>query len=630
VTYGHWGKLLRVNLTTRSITTEELDETFLRRYVGGWGFIAYYLLKELAPGIDPLGPQNKLIFTTGPVTGQPIAGGGRHMVGAKSPLTGGFAASEAGGYFGAELKRAGWDTIVIEGVSESPVYLWIEDAQVALLPADHVWGLETWDAQERIRQELGDRRIRVAQCGPAGEKLVRISNLIHDANRAAGRSGLGAVMGSKKLKAVAVRGSQRPTTADPDKIRELARWFRDHYKETSSGIFSTLGTMRMIRNNNAVGGLPTRNFQEGTFEGFEGISAETQRDTITVGRDTCFGCPIRCKWIVEVAEGDDDEYHVDRKYGGPEYEAAGSMGALCGIDDIRVVAAANQLCNANGLDTIGTGVTIAFAMECFERGIIGPEDTGGLDLRFGNAQALIEMIKRIIRREGFGDILAEGSRRAAERMGGGAINYAIQIKGQEVAMHDPRVKYGHGLGIAVSPTGSDHMHSVHDSNYQTQAGITQLEPFGILEPLPFDDLSTDKVRMVRYSMMWRVLDNLLGTCMFQAWTPQQEAEMVAATTGWNTSVMELWLAAERAYDMARAFNAREGFGPEDDMLPRRFTHPFDKGPAAGQAPTMEQFRAALHKFYGMMSWDAQTAAPTRSKLEDLGVGWVADLLESTG
>ncbi|HUV93652.1 MAG TPA: aldehyde ferredoxin oxidoreductase family protein [Anaerolineae bacterium] len=624
MTYGHWGKALRVNLTTGSITTEELDEAFLRRYVGGWGFIAYYLLKELAPGIDPLGPENKLIFTTGPVTGQPIAGGGRNMVGAKSPLTGGFAASEAGGYFGAELKRTGWDTVIIEGVAESPVYLWIKDDQVELLPADHLWGLETYEVQQRIREERGDRLIRVAQCGPAGEKLVRISNIIHDANRAAGRTGLGAVMGAKKLRAVAVRGSKRPTAADPDKLRCLARWFRDHYQETGSGIFSTLGTMRMVRNNQAVGGLPTRNFQEGVFSGFEGISAETQTDTITVGRDTCFGCPIRCKWIVEV---DDEDYHVDREYGGPEYETACAMGALCGIDDIRVVALANQLCNATGLDTIGTGVTIAFAMECYERGIIGPEDTDGLELRFGNGAALIEMIKRIVERKGFGDVLAEGSRGAAERIGGGAINYAIQIKGQEVAMHDPRVKYGHGLGIAVSPTGSDHMHSVHDSGYQTQGGIAQLEPFGILEPLPFDDLSTEKVRMVRYAMMWRVLDNLLGTCMFQAWTPQQETEMVAAITGWNTSVMELWLAAERAYDMARAFNAREGFGPEDDLLPRRFTQHFRKGPAAGQAPTAEGFRAALLKFYGMMGWDPQTAAPTRAKLEDLGIGWVADLVE---
>ena len=627
MSYGHWGKALRVNLSSGSIATETLGETFLRRYVGGWGFIAYYLLKELAPGVDPLGPDNKLIFATGPVTGQPIAGGGRHMIGGKSPLTGGFAASEAGGFFGAELKRAGWDAIIFEGVAESPVYLWVKDDHVELRPADHLWGLETYDAQERIRDELADRRIRVSQCGPAGEKLVRVANVIHDANRAAGRTGLGALMGSKKLRAVAVRGSQRPPVADPDRLGELARWFRDHYKETGSAIFSTLGTMRMVRNNNRAGGLPTRNFQQGVFEGFEGISFETQSETITVDRATCFGCPVRCKWVVEV---DDEEYPVESKYGGPEYETAGAMGSLCGIDDIRAVAYANQLCNANGLDTIGTGATIAFAMECTQRGLISSKDTDGIDLRFGNAGALIEMIERIARREGFGDVLAEGSRRAAEQIGGDAIRYALQIKGQEVAMHDPRVKYGHGLGIAVSPTGADHMHSLHDSNYQTDGGIADLKPLGVLEPLPFDDISTAKVRMVRQAMVWRQTYNLTGICYFHAWTPRQMSEIVAAATGWNTSVMELWLAGERAYDMARAFNAREGFGPEDDRLPPRLMEKLPEGPVAGKVYTEEQFRGSVAKFYELMGWDPRTAAPTRAKLEDLDVGWVADLLEEVG
>ena len=627
MSYGHWGKGLRVNLATGGISTEALNERFLRRYVGGWGFIAYYLLKELAPGTDPLGPDNKLIFATGPLAGQPLAGGGRHMIGAKSPLTGGFAGSEAGGFFGAELKRAGWDLIVFEGAADSPVYLWIKDDQVELRAADHLWGLETYDAQQLIREELGDTRVRVAQCGVAGENLVRIANVMHDATRAAGRTGMGAVMGSKKLRAVAVRGSQRPPVADPDKIGEMARWFRQNYKETGSAVFSTLGTMRMVRVNNNVGGLPTRNFQQGTFEGFEKISAETQLETITVARDTCYGCPIRCKWVVET---DDEKYPVDRKYGGPEYETTGAMGALCGIDNLHAVAHANQLCNAYGLDTIGTGVTIAFAMECFERGLIGTEDTNGLELSFGHPEALIEMIKRIARREGFGDVLADGSRRAAERIGDDAPNYAVQIKGQEVAMHDPRVKYGHGLGIAVSPTGADHMHSVHDSGYQTDGGIAGLKPLGVLDPLPATDLSTGKVRMVRQAMMWRVTYNLTGICYFQFWSPQQVSDLVAAATGWNTSVMEIWLAGERAYDMARSFNAREGFCPEDDLIHPRFTQPLSDGPAAGKTFTMDEFKTALSKFYELMSWDSGTGAPTRAKLEDLDIGWVADLLEGTG
>ncbi|MEA3406709.1 MAG: aldehyde ferredoxin oxidoreductase family protein [Chloroflexota bacterium] len=624
MSYGHWGKALRVNLTTGDIKSETLDEKFLRRYLGGWGFIAYYLLKEVPAGIDPLGKENKLIFTTGPLAGQPLAGGGRHMVGAKSPLTGAFSGSEAGGFWGAEFKHSGWDTIIFEGASESPVYLWIKDDEVELRSADALWGKETYDVEQQIREELGDNNVRVAQCGPAGERLVRISNIIHDATRAAGRTGLGAVMGSKKLKAVAVRGSKRTPVADRDKLRKMGRWFAQNYKETSSAVFSTVGTNRMIRVNQEAGGLPTRNFQEGQFEGFEAISSETMNESITIGRDTCYGCPIRCKWLVEV---DSDKYPVDPKYGGPEYEAAAVMGAYCGIDDLEAVAYANQLCNANGLDTIGTGSTVAFAMECYERGLLGPEDTDGLELTFGNAEALVETIKRIIARDGIGDLLAEGSRRAAEQIGGEASNYSMNIKGQEVAMHDPRVKYGHGLGIAVSPTGADHMHSVHDSGYQTEEGIADLKPLGVLDPLPFDDISTDKVRMVHQAMIWRVSYNLTGICYFHAWTPEQTKELINAATGWNTSVLEIWLAAERAYDMARVFNAREGFGPEDDMLPDRLMEPLPEGPVAGKVYTKEEFLQARNKFYAMMDWDPETAAPTREKLEALDIAWVADLIE---
>ena len=624
MTYGHWGKALRVNLSDGAITEEHLSETFLRQYMGGWGFIAHVLLHELEPGTDPLGPENVFVYATGPVTGQPVAGGGRHMIGSKSPLTGGFAGSEAGGYFGAELKRAGWDMIIIEGAASLPMYLWIADDQVELRPADHLWGLTTLVAEQRIRDELGDQRIRVSQCGPAGENLVRVANVIHDANRAAGRSGLGAVMGSKKLKAVAVRGTQRPPVADQDKLSELGKWFAANFRETGSGVFSTLGTMRMVRVNNDTGGLPTRNFQQGTFEGYEAISAEAQTDEITVSRATCFACPVRCKWEVQV---DDEKYPVDPKYGGPEYETAGAMGSVCGVDDLKIVAYANQLCNANGLDTIGAGMTIAFAMECFERGLIGTQDTDGIELRFGNGEALIEMLERMVQRKGFGDVLAEGSLRAAQQIGGDAARYTVQIKGQEVAMHDPRVKYGHGLGIAVSPTGADHMHSVHDSGYQTDGGIAGIKPLGVLEPLPWDDLSKDKARMVRWAMMWRATYNLTGICFFHFYSPQQVAALISAATGWNTSVMELWLAGERAYDMARAFNAREGLGVADDMLPDRLFEKLPDGPKAGKVYSREQFQSTLTAFYGMMGWDADTGAPSRAKLEDLGVGWVADLLE---
>ncbi|MHB1354582.1 MAG: aldehyde ferredoxin oxidoreductase family protein [Anaerolineae bacterium] len=622
--YGHWGKLLRVNLSTGAITVESYDDIFLRRYVGGWGFIAYHLLKEVPAGCDPLGPQNKLIITTGAMTGQPVAGGGRHMIGGKSPLTGGFGAGECGGYFGAELKRAGWDTVIIEGVSPTPVYLWIKDDHVELRSAEHLWGRETLDVQQSIREEMDEKWARVAQIGTAGEKLARIANIIHDVNRAVGRTGMGAVMGSKRLRAVAVRGSSRPPTADVAKVSELGKWFRDHFQETGSAVFATLATLRMVRNNNNAGGLPTRNFQEGVFEGFEKLSAENQIKTVLVDRDSCFGCPIRCKWVVEVKE---PEYPVRREYGGPEYETTGAFGSLCGIDDNRVTSYANQLCNANGLDTIGTGAAIALAIECSERGLLTPDRTDGLHLRFGDGATVIELIKRTVRREGFGDILAEGSWRLAQWIGGEAANYTVTVKGQDLAMHDPRVKYGHGLGVAVSPTGADHMHSLHDNGYQTVGGIHDIGPLGVIEPLAYDDLSPAKVRLVRQVMLWRVLDNVTGICMFQAWSPQQKVDLISATTGWNTSVLELWQAAERAYDMARAFNAREGFGPEDDRLPERIMQPLPAGPVANKVIDKTVFADAIKKLYAMMGWDPDTAAPTRTKLEELGIAWVADLLE---
>jgi len=431
-------------------------------------------------------------------------------------------------------------------------------------------------------------------------------------------------MGSKKLKAVVVRGTQRPPTADPETLREMGRWMRDHYMETGSASFATVGTVRMVRVNNGVGGLPTRNFQQGQFEDYEELSAETMLDTITTGRDTCYGCPIRCKWIVETK---DEKYPTDPEYGGPEYETVGALGSVCGIGNRNAVARGSQLCNAYGLDSIGAGMTIAFAMECYEREIIGPEQTGGIELRFGNADAMLTLLEKIARREGFGAVLAEGSLRAAKQIGPEAVQYAMQIKGQEIAMHDPRVKYGHGLGIATSPTGADHMHSVHDSGYQTEGGIAGLQPFGILEPLPYDDISLEKARMVRYAMMWRATYNLTGICFFHPWSPAQTRDLIAAATGWNTSVMELWRAGERAYDMARAFNAREGFGPEQDKLPKRFFEAFTEGPIAGKTIGEDAFEAAMSAMYGMMGWDPSTAAPTRAKLEDLDLGWVADLLD---
>ncbi len=361
---GYHNKILRIDLTTGEIGVDEPGEHFYRKYVGGWNVIAHYLLTETQPGVDPLGPDNLLIFAPGILTGVPVGGAGRNAVGAKSPLTGGFGAGEVGGLWGAELRRAGWDAIVIRGASDKPVYISINNDEVEIRDAAHLWGKPTADVQEMIQEELDDKRVKVSQIGIGGENMVRISAVMNEINRAAGRTGLGAVMGSKKLKAVAVRGTKGVDVADRKGVGSLAKWLADNFMETSGGLHDH-GTDGGLIQLDQFGGLPTRNFQEGSFEHAEAITGETFTNTVLVGRDNCYACPIYCKRVVEI----DGRYKVDPVYGGVEYETAGSLGSVCGVGDIEAVSYGNQLCNAYGLDTIGTGMTIAWAMECFERGL---------------------------------------------------------------------------------------------------------------------------------------------------------------------------------------------------------------------------------------------------------------------
>lgn len=620
--YGYQGKILRVDLTTGEVTVEEPGESFFRTYFGGWGLIAHYLLKELEPGSDPLGPDSLLIFATGVVTGAPTGGSGRSAVGAKSPLTGGFGEGDVGGFWGVELKRAGWDAVIITGQAQEPVYLWIKDNQVEVRDGSHLWGRKTADVEEILQNELGDKRIRVAQCGVAGENLVRYACVIKDVTRAAGRTGMGAVMGSKKLKAVAVRGSGRVETADRDKVTEVANWLHDNFRETWALGLHENGTDNGLIYLSGSGGLPTRNFQEGSFEGAEKITGQTMTDTILVGRDTCFACPITCKRKVEVK----GRYAVDPIYGGPEYETVGAMGSCCGIDDLEAVAYGNQLCNAYGLDTISTGVTISWAMECFERGLLTAEDTGGLDLHFGNAEAMVALVEQIAHRQGFGDLLAEGSLRAAKKIGRDTERYAMQVKGQELPMHEPRIKFALNLGYATSPTGADHMHNIHDDEYVSEGGIQGVLSLGILEPIPYDYLGPEKVRLAKYHIDWQVFYNCLGTCMFMPYSREQTRDIVQGVTGWNSSLFELMKVGERALAMARAFNCREGFTAQDDVPLWRFSTAFESGPQEGVKVPAEDIAKALELYSEMCGWDKGTGAPTAAKLYELGVGWVADLL----
>lgn len=580
--HGYNGSIMRVNLSQRTISVERPEEDFYRTYYGGWGFVAYYLLKELEPGIDPLGPENKLIVALGPVTGMPLGGSGRNAIGAKSPLTGGFGEADVGGFFGAELKRAGFDAVIVEGRAESPVYLWVHDGEAEIRDAVHLWGKATGQAQATIREELSDRGIRTCLIGMGGERMVRYACVLNDLNHAAGRCGLGAVMGSKLLKGIAARGHSVPPMAEPEVVRDLARWLSENVEELH-GDLSRYGMGTGMVGMSERGGLPTRNFREGTFESADRIDAKTLAETIGAGMESCYACPIHCKKTVQVEE----PYRIDPMYGGPEYEALASLGSLCGVDDLVAISKANELCNAHSLDVISTGVSIAFTMECFERGLITEEDTGGLELHFGNGQALVELVEKIARREGFGDFVAEGARRMSERIGKGSEEFAVQIKGQEAPMHDPRARSPVlGLGYAISPTGADHVHVT------THA----------------------------------VFKNCAGLCAVPGYSDEQVVAMIRAITGWEVSIYELERVGQRGMDMARAFNAREGFTAEDDRTALRFAAPFECGPLAGSRINEGYLESMKRNHYRIMGWDVDTGIPTAARLEDIGIGWVAEEL----
>jgi aldehyde:ferredoxin oxidoreductase len=618
--FGYSGKILYLNLTNRSIRIEEPDEIFYRKYLGGEGFVAYTLLKEVGPKVDPFGPDNVLVFAAGMLTGAPIGGSGRQSVGAKSPLTGGFGESEAGGFWGVELKQAGFDAIIIRGAAERPVYLWINQGSVELRDASGLMGKTTAEVQQLIREELGDKRIRVAQVGSAGERLVRFACVIFDVNRAAGRTGMGAVMGSKNLKAIAVRGAQRVALAHPEIVRGSAKWLSENL-ERLVGRRKAYGTAGCLMPQQYTNSLPTYNFQEGEFADAEKISGERMAETILVDRDNCYACPIYCKRVVEV----DDEIKVDRAYGGPEFETIGAFGSMCGVSDLEVISKANELCNAYGLDTISTGVTISFAMECFEKGILTLADTGGIELRFGNATASLEMIQQINNRTGLGKLLGEGSHHAAQVIGKGSEDLVMHVKGQEIPQQEPRAHHGLGLGYAVSPTGADHVHNIYDQSYMDADSpkMKSVAALGILEPLPYNTLNPAKVRLFRYEVNWLHMVNCIGLCIFLPFDYDRVRDILRGITGWNITIWELMHVGERVLNLARMFNARQGFGIDKDTLPRRFSDSLKSKTVPLEGIAQQELKHGVETYYAMMGWDPVTGVPSRSKLQELDIEWAA-------
>jgi len=626
--YGYNGRILHVDLTQRKLEIEEPDETFYRRYTGGSAMGLYYILKGMPAGADALSADNILTFCLSVLTGAPISGQSRVMANARSPLSGCIGDSQAGGFWPAQCKAAGFDAIVIKGRADSPVYLWLHDGQAELRDASHLWGKITGEVQAIIRQELGDERIEVLQIGPAGERKVRFANVINMCNRANGRTGMGAVMGAKNLKAIAVRGRQRPELADPDAVKALARWGVENFPESDIYGMGIYGTAEVLAYQHKTGGLPTRNWSSGVFEGYEAITGETMYDTILRKRDTCYACVVRCKRVVEVKEG---PFLVDPLYGGPEYETLATFGSYCGINDLAAVAKANELCNKYGMDTISCGATIAWAMDCFERGILTTADTDGLELRFGNAAAMVALVEKIARREGFGDVLAEGSARAAEKIGRGAEELVVAVKRHEMPAHMPQVKRSLALIYGVNPYGADHQSHEHDPSYTEDGYLERMAELDLLDPQPPDLLNAEKVRYAFYTQCLYSALNSLGLCQFvwgpswHLYGPSQIVELVRGVTGWNFSLWEVLKVGERSLNMQRAFNAREGLGREADVLPPKMFQPLRGGASDGVAVTPQEFAAARELYYRMAGWDEE-GRPTRAKLEELGIGWVADLI----
>jgi len=608
---GYAGKILRVNLSNNTTSVEKKKKKFCRKYIGGAGFVAYYLYKELKPGIDPLGPDNKLIFALGPLTGVSLAGNARNCVGAKSPLTGGIIKSEVGGDWGPELKHADFDGIIVDGKAEKPVYLWIHDGEVSIKDASHLWGKQTKETLNTIREELGDNRIQATMIGPAGENLIRFACIMNGLYDAAGRGGAGAVMGSKNLKAIAVRGHTRPKVASAEGVREQREWVlanKQLWARLAEG--GTAGHGTDMEMHVTTGNLTVNNYREGIFPDAKLIDCEV----IKIGMDGCWACPVRCKKVMECKE----PYAVDPAYGGPEYETEGSLGTNCGISDIKAISKGGELCNANSLDTISTGMVISFAMECFENGLLTTEDTGGIDLRFGNAEAMIKTIELITKREGIGNLLAEGTAKAAQKIGKGAERFSMEVKGVGIPMHEPRLKHTLGVGYMVNPHGADHVLNLHDTMLNVEGpGLERLRPImGILEPLSLDDYGPPKVALLRVTHFDRMLRDSLVLCSMIPFDSPRLAEVTAAVTGWDTSPVEQFRVAERILTMFRLINIREGLTAEDDKLPERFFQP-KSGALADKPLDHEKMEEAKSYYYTLMGWDSKTGVPLKEKVEEL-------------
>ncbi len=618
---GYAGKILRINLSNKTSKEEPLPEEMARNFIGGAGFGIKHLFDELEPGADPLGPDNILVFAPGPFTGAGVPCASRMSVTAKSPLTGAVGMALSGGQFPAEIKFAGWDAIIIEGKAEKPTYVAIKGKDVRFRDADGCWGTLTFDCQQIIKNELHDQNVRVCCIGPAGEHLSKLACIVNE-RRAVGRKGLGAVMGSKNLKAIAIRGTGTVAVASEEKYKAGRSALLKAFKESPVLYteFSQHGTPMVTDLTGAMGVLPAKNWTAtGEFVPIEGIGRDAQA-TRKVGREHCYDCPVGCSQLKLARTGP----YAGILTEGPDFETVYSFGSCVGIDQVDPIIAADRLADELGLDTISAGVTVAFAMELFEKGLLTLEDTDGIDLRFGNDQALMVLLRKMAFREGLGDVLADGSLAAAKRIGKGTAKYAMQVKGLELPGYDVRALKAHGLGYATSYTGADHCR-----------GYAFQEVFGVPIPWEVDRFAVEnkgKLTIWNQDVRTSTLD-CAPMCAFlldmavPATACQNTATLMEAVTGLAFTPEEVMKVGERVNNLARAFNAREGFSRADDTLPERLmTEPLPAGASRGHLISRQDLDTMLDEYYSLRGWDVETGTPSRGKLTDLGLAYVADAL----
>jgi aldehyde:ferredoxin oxidoreductase len=613
--FGYAGRILLINLSTGKTTVEPLNEEYAKKYIGGIGLGMRLYLDHSKAGVDPFSPDNPLILTTGPISGTmwPTGGNGHTFV-SKSPQTFGVGESKAHGSFGTEMKRAGYDAIIIKGKAEKPIYLWVDDDSIQLVDASALMGKSPGETEDAIREELGDYYIRVAAIGIAGEKLSRIACIINDKTRAAGRTGLGAVMGSKNLKAIAMRGTRDVAVAKTDEFMEYVKEFHERMKGPATQKYRALGTPENILVHNSLSCMPTRNYRNSRFEGAEKVSGEVLNEKYVAKIIGCSSCAMRCEHEVVVPEGPYKNTMTRM-----EYESLWALGPYCGVDRLDAIIKAMDLCNYYGVDSISTGVIAGFAMDCYETGILTQQDTGGIDAKFGNAEAMVQLVEKIGKREGIGEVLADGVKFAAEKIGKGSDRLALHIKGVEVTGYDLRCLKTAALGFAVSFRGADH----------NRHGAYAFDVKGKVNRLIAEKGRGKLVRDMED--VYNLIDSFI-VCKFSRGTYYKElpdmAKLYTLVTGYEITPEDLKKAGERIQNVARLFNIREGLGRKDDNLPYKVMHePIpDEGPSKGAFVTQAELDLLLDDYYESRGWTKE-GIPTKEKLKELGMEELMHIIE---